>query len=272
MCELMAMAFEAPISADFSIREFAHRGEENADGWGLGWYPDESLAMVKEPVRWGESRYAGFLETYPGLQSRLYLAHVRHKTIGGAPTRCDTHPFARELRGREYCFAHNGTLDDRVWSLLLGQHHPLGSTDSEHAFCHLLGALALRGGHLDDEADWEWLHGMLAGLNALGKLNVLLSDGRRLFVYHDLNGWKGLHFRKVRLGAEHGRHFEDDIMTIDLDADLGNQGIVVATRPLSAHGWHSFRLGELLVLEAGAIRFSSHRDRRAPELQGLAVA
>jgi len=37
MCELMAMCFEAPVSADFSIREFAARGEENADGWGLGW-------------------------------------------------------------------------------------------------------------------------------------------------------------------------------------------------------------------------------------------
>ena len=53
MCELMAMSFEAPISADFSIREFAARGEENPDGWGLGWYPDRSLAVVKEPVRVG---------------------------------------------------------------------------------------------------------------------------------------------------------------------------------------------------------------------------
>ena len=25
-------------------------------GWGLGWYPDRSLAIVKEPVRWGASR------------------------------------------------------------------------------------------------------------------------------------------------------------------------------------------------------------------------
>ena len=53
MCELMAMSFEAPISADFSLREFAARGEENPDGWGLGWYPDRSLAIVKEPVKWG---------------------------------------------------------------------------------------------------------------------------------------------------------------------------------------------------------------------------
>ena len=47
MCELMGLSFAKPISADFSIREFALRSEENADGWGLGWYPDQSLAVEK---------------------------------------------------------------------------------------------------------------------------------------------------------------------------------------------------------------------------------
>src|SRR5690242_3220237 len=110
MCELMGLSFAGPVSADFSIREFGRRGEENADGWGLGWYPDQSLAVAKEPVRWGQSKYTGFLQNYPDLQSRIYIGHVRHKTTGGAPTYADTHPFARELGGRDYCFAHNGTL------------------------------------------------------------------------------------------------------------------------------------------------------------------
>src|SRR5438874_5416469 len=105
MCEFMALCFARPISADFSIREFAARGEENADGWGLAWYPDRSVALIKEPVKWRASRYTGFLETYPDLQAQLYLAHVRHKTAGGLPTHADTHPFVREWAGREYCFA-----------------------------------------------------------------------------------------------------------------------------------------------------------------------
>ena len=33
MCELMGYSFAKPIVADFTIREFARRGEENADGW-----------------------------------------------------------------------------------------------------------------------------------------------------------------------------------------------------------------------------------------------
>ena len=149
-------------------------------------------------MKWASSRYAGFLETYPTLLSRTYIAHVRHKTMGGEPTHADTHPFAREMGGREYCFAHNGTLTGPAWDLPLGHHRPLGDTDSERFFCHLLREIGARGGHLDDLDAWRWLHEVLASANRFGKLNVLLSDGLRLFVYHDENGWKGLNFRKVQ--------------------------------------------------------------------------
>src|SRR5437867_4135652 len=110
MCELLGLSFAAPISADFSMRAFEERDEENPHGWGLAWYPDQSLAIVKEPIEWGKSQHSDFLESYQHLQSRIYIGHVRHKTTGGAPTHADTHPFGRELAGREFCFAHNGTL------------------------------------------------------------------------------------------------------------------------------------------------------------------
>jgi predicted glutamine amidotransferase len=265
MCELMAMSFEAAVSADFSLREFAPRGEENPDGWGLGWYPDRSLALVKEPLKWASSRLAGFLAADAGLSSPIYLAHVRHKTMGGQPTHADTHPFHRERAGRDYCFAHNGTIDGPAWDLPLGRHRPLGETDSERYFCHLLAELDRRKSHLDDPADWRWLHEALASANRFGKLNVLLSDGVRLFVYHDVNGWKGLNFKKIRLHEGQPRHFGDATLAIDLEGEPANHGFVVATCPLSPTGWHPFRLGELIVFEAGEIRFSSHRERGSDE-------
>src|SRR4051794_23895276 len=110
MCELMGVCFERPVPAAFSVREFALRGEHNADGWGLAWYPDQSLAIIKEPIKWGESMHSRFLESYRYVESRIFIAHVRHRTTGGEPTHADTHPFRRELGGREYCCAHNGTL------------------------------------------------------------------------------------------------------------------------------------------------------------------
>ena len=108
----MGMSFERPASADFSIREFALRGEENADGWGLGWYPDRSLAIVKEPVKWRESRYAGFLEDYPDLRSSpLHRARPAQDRGRRADPRRHPSRSRGSWAGREYCFAHNGTLD-----------------------------------------------------------------------------------------------------------------------------------------------------------------
>ncbi len=257
MCELMAMSFDRPISAGFSLREFGPRGEENPDGWGLGWYPDQSLGLFKEPIKWSASRQARFFETEASLSSRIYLAHVRHKTMGGSPTHADTHPFARESGGREYCFAHNGTLDGPAWDLPLGRFQPIGATDSERFFCHLLDRIDQRGKALDDPADWQWLHETLADANRFGKLNVLLSDGHRLFVYHDVNGWKGLNYRKTWFATAQPQHFEDETVAVDLTTSDKNQGIVVATCPLSSSGWEPFQLGELIVFEAGEIRFSS---------------
>jgi glutamine amidotransferase len=261
MCELMGLSLEEPVSADFSIREFADRGKENADGWGLAWYPDRAVAVVKEPVRWGETAFTTFLESYTGLRSSLYIAHVRRKTVGGEPTYADTHPFTREYNGRDYCFAHNGTLKGTFWELPLGRYRPVGHTDSERGFCYLLERIAGRNDPLAAEEDWRRLHGELSRLNDLGTLNCLLSDGRRLFCYHDQAGYKGLTFRKLYLQGSQPRHFEDEELTIDLAESALAQGFMVATHPLGSHSWQPFLHGELLVLEKGDVCFSSHRSR-----------
>jgi glutamine amidotransferase len=256
----MGLSFARPISADFSIRAFGVRGEENADGWGLVWYPDRAVAVVKEPVRWGQTPYPTFLESYPGLNSSLYIAHVRHRTIGGEPTYADTHPFVRELNGHEYCFAHNGTLKGRIWELPLGRYRPVGSTDSQRAFCYMLETIARRREPLTSAEDWRWLGTELARLNELGQFNALLADGRRLFCYHDQGAYKGLTFRRIHLHDGDARHFEDAEVTIDLKEDDVNQGYVIATHPLGSQGWRSFLPGELIVLQGGGVCFSSHRS------------
>jgi glutamine amidotransferase len=258
MCELLGLSFAQPISADFSMREFEKRDGENADGWGLAWYPDRSVAIVKEPMEWGQSKFSGFLESYHHLKSRLYIGHVRHKTTGGAPTHADTHPFGRELGGRDYCLAHNGTLSGPFWELPLRRYRPVGNTDSEYLFCHLLEQISQVDGHLRKPASWPWLHSQLVTWNRWGKLNCLFSDGQRLFCYHDINGWTGLALRKVYVPDHESRSFGDPELRVDLATSSGNHGFVVATCPLTPTGWLHFQRGELMVLEGGVLQFSSH--------------
>jgi len=42
MCELLGMSFNLPVRPSISFRGFRHRGEENPDGWGIAFYPDEA--------------------------------------------------------------------------------------------------------------------------------------------------------------------------------------------------------------------------------------
>jgi glutamine amidotransferase len=95
-------------------------------------------------------------------------------------------------------------------------------------------------------------------------LNCLLSDGQRLFAYHDLAQYKGLCLREVHIHSDETRHFGDAEVNIDLASEAGkplNHGYVIATKPLSSTGWQCFQGGELIVLEAGTIQYSSHAPR-----------
>jgi predicted glutamine amidotransferase len=271
MCELMGMCFEKTVGAEVSIREFALRDFENADGWGLAWYHEGSLTLVKEPLSWRKSKYARFLVSYERLESHIFIGHVRHATVGGPPKHADTHPFSRELSGRHYCFAHNGTVSKAFESFQVQRYHPIGDTDSEYIFCLLLDRIADRGAHLDSGDDWNWFHAQLAMLNELGKLNCLMSDGKRLFCYHDVNGFKGLHMHGAGLDEHEERHLDDPGVSLDIESDDATNGVVVATRPLNESPWHAFRKGELVVIESGKLIFSSSRSRIAQQPRSHAM-
>jgi predicted glutamine amidotransferase len=274
MCELMGMSFAKPVVANVTIQEFSQRSQENADGWGLAWYPDRSLAMVKQPVRWSV-QHTQFLEHYPGLLSSIYVGHMRQRTTGSTPTHADTHPFSRELNGRDYCFAHNGTLAGEFWRRPLARSKPIGGTDSEYLFClvlaelesftHVVDEIAEArhfNSHQDDgklatEQCWKWLHQFLIHMNEYGRLNCILSDGERLLAYHDKHAWKNLTYRTVFMRQDSDQTFGDATVAVNLQAQPVNHGVIVATNPLSIEGWSRFSPGEMKILYQGNIEFSA---------------
>ena len=208
----------------------------------------------------GLAQQTQFLDSYPGLLSSIYVAHVRHRTTGSEPTYADTHPFARELGGREYCFAHNGTLKGGFWQKPLGGFRPVGSTDSEFLFCLLLAELEKRDGGLEDEQQWRGLHQFLIGCNDYGHLNCIFTDGDQLLAYHDKSGFKGLTYRHVFLHEDSVNLFGDATVKVNLQADPVNWGCIVATNPLSAEGWLSFLPGEIKVIQKGKVVWSCRKD------------
>src|SRR6185295_8716906 len=141
MCELLGMECNVPTDITFSFHALSGRGGKHgphADGWGLALYEGRVARVFLETAAAADSPLAKFVREHP-IKTLLAIAHVRRKTRGGVSL-ANTHPFVRELWGRHFVFAHNGTVPG-ARALKLGRFKPLGRTDSEHAFCALLAAL-----------------------------------------------------------------------------------------------------------------------------------
>jgi glutamine amidotransferase len=271
VCELMGISCSNRVKPGRYFNAFRWRGDElpegkgNPDGWGIALYPDGKAAqIIKEAIPASTSGLSKFLSAYDHLRSRLFIAHVR-KASKGAVTYSNSHPFARVVRGRDYVFAHNGTI--RTFrGLRLGRFKPIGTTDSELLFCHLLKLIQERriSGWIDE--DFLELRGFFVALNRLcakkggkpNKLNVLLSDGETLIAYTDLYGRGTLHrllLRKQveRLGVE---NISSECHSITDGS--GKSLAVIATVPLPHNKrWVEMEAGELCAFRDGALVFSS---------------
>jgi glutamine amidotransferase len=183
MCELLGMECNVPTDIVFSFSGLALRGGAcgpHADGWGLALYERKSVRTFLEPGAAAKSPLAEYLRKNP-IKTLLAIAHVRRRTRGPVNL-ANTHPFVRELWGRHFTFAHNGTVKG-VRKLPAGRFSPIGTTDSERAFCVLMNQLERRfpKGHPGNKALVRAVADAGAEIGARGTFNFLLADGEQLF-------------------------------------------------------------------------------------------
>lgn len=187
MCELLALSTSRPARLTFSLHTLASRGGLSGnthDGWGVAFYQGNDVALFREPVAADGSALVSYLETQ-GPSTNLAISHIRHATQGTVQF-ANTQPFIRELGGRTHVFAHNGDLTGIGAASSLGVNHPVGQTDSEHAFCVLLGRLQNLWGNSALPPLGERLSAIAAfaaDLRELGPANFLYADGDALFAH-----------------------------------------------------------------------------------------
>ena len=189
MCELLALSSSRPAHLTFSLQTLAARGGvagSTHDGWGVAFYQGKDVALFREPSAAADSPLVRFLESQ-GPATDLAISHIRHATQGTV-TLANTQPFVRELGGRTHVFAHNGDLHGAFNSevLMLGDHHPVGQTDSEHAFCALLARVSKLWTTIEAptlEARLSLVAEFAADLRTLGPANFLYADGDALFAH-----------------------------------------------------------------------------------------
>lgn len=247
MCELLAMSASRPTEVGRYLSRLMARGGRtgpHADGWGIAYYEGRAARIFKEPAPAAESRLLAMLAE-DSFKSSALIAHIRlaNPSIFGRATG-NTHPFEREWNGRSWVFAHNGKLSGlhersvRPDSRFL----PVGETDSELAFCHILQAV-VRGIGRDRPFSpamlVDTIRPVVDELTTFGEFNFILSDGECLYVHAHTN----LHVLQRTLSTE---------------TDPFNM-ILLATAPLTAEPWQALAPGSIHVYSQGKdVRLARH--------------
>ncbi len=265
MCQLLAMSCNSAAAISFSFTGFAERGgrtDHHADGWGIGFYEACGCRTFHDPAPACSSALAEFVKTYP-IKSRIVLAHIR-KATQGTTGLSNCHPFQREWRGQQWLFAHNGDL--RQWRApLSGAVLPVGTTDSEHAFCWMMESLRFRfkTGDLAPQVLALDIHEMGAAIAELaaqcaahGNFNIVLSNGEYLFLH-----CSSKLFTLTRQHPFPVAQLVDCDMRLDLNAMNAptDRITIVATEPLTSdEPWQALATGTTLAIKDGEIVWSHH--------------
>lgn len=265
MCELFGMSSRLPATVNLSMEEFARHGGltgPHADGWGMAFFEGAAIRLLKEPEPAADSPWIAFVREQ-GIKSPLVISHVRRATRGPRSL-ANTQPFGREMGGRMHVFAHNGFLDG-VDDLELGAFRPVGETDSELAFCHLLARLQplwMDGAPPEPTDILPIVADVAKRLAAMGPANFLYADGQTLYVHSDRRTGPdgvivppGLHILMRECPAE-----ADVVHGPGVRIDAGKQSVVlVASRPLSEEPWQPLAEGTVLALSEGTAIGSAQR-------------
>lgn len=252
MCQLLGMNCNVPTDICFSFTGFQARGgltDHHRDGWGIAFFEGKGVRVFLDPRPSVESPVAELVRRYP-IRSLNVIAHIRKATQGDI--RLDnTHPFQRELWGRYWIFAHNGNLLDYA-PTLDGRFQPVGTTDSERAFCHIMQTLAQRfpDGMPPPDALYACLRELAIAIGRYGEFNFMLSNGERLFA-HCASRLACI----VRKAPFATAHLSDQDVTVDFArlTTPEDRVAVIATTPLTDNEtWTAIPPGTLLSFRHGA--------------------
>lgn len=234
MCELYGFSGSQEQNLTPYLLQFFSHGVDNPHGWGIAdLNRPGDMHVETEAVRSDKSQLLPHIIKNQ-RPSKLLMAHIRYGTVGEARA-VNCHPFVfPDYSAARWAFMHNGTI---FHGDVLGkyQRQQRGTTDSERILLYLIDSLNnayAENKSTDGEAiRKQVIERIVFELSPGNKLNLILSDGKKLYVHTNM---KGTLFYKQEFG---GIHF--------------------ATVPLDEEKWSPVELNRLLVYEGGELIYRS---------------
>lgn len=252
MCQLLGMNCNVPTDICFSFEGFSKRGGEtdhHSDGWGIAFFEGKGVRIFLDSKSTIDSPIAELVKRYP-IHSLNVIAHIRKATQGVVALE-NSHPFIRELWGKYWIFAHNGNLT-KFDPAPFHRYRPVGTTDSERAFCYILEGLCRQFPDSEPELPvfYDALSNLTQELSAHGTFNYLLSNGDYLFAHCSTQ----LSYI-IRQAPWPVAHLVDDDIAVDFSTLTGarDRVAIITTVPLTDNEtWTQIPQGRLLVFKDGA--------------------
>lgn len=253
MCQLLAMNCNTPTDICFSFEGFAQRGgltDEHNDGWGISFFEESACRSFHDTLPAAKSPIAKLIKDYP-IKAFNVIAHIRMATIGAVELK-NTQPYIRELWGQQWVYAHNGDLWDYKFTNS-SPAQPIGTSDSEAAFCDLLNEL--RKLNPVEEPELKQIYNCIKSFSEntakFGTFNLLLSNGKYIFAHctTDL-------CYIIRKAPFSEAHLSDKDISINFSEHTTHKDrvAIIATKPLTDNEqWTVFEKGQLLVFENGEL-------------------
>ncbi|MFQ1015020.1 class II glutamine amidotransferase [Avibacterium paragallinarum] len=250
MCQLLGMNCNTPTDIVFSFEGFRRRAgltDCHSDGFGIAFFEGKGVRIFRDNKAGHSSPIADCVKQYH-IKSFNVIAHIR-KATQGAVTIENTHPFIREIWGENWVFAHNGNLTS-IPDMSESFCQPIGSTDSEAAFCYMAEQLKNRFRKKPTEEEiFQTIQEITKELARNGTFNFILSNGNWMIAHCSTN----LHYltRKSPFGTAQ-RIDDDDVIDFREYTTEKDKVTIITTFPLTKNEpWIKMEHGGFVFFKDG---------------------
>ncbi len=271
--DILAFSFDglSSPSIDLKFRKGPQKGDHTL-GWGLTWYPGDTKAAIvaKDPSARDTQTLHGAMHDWDSFRSTVFMCKVRGAASGY--THLETQPFSRSFAGQDWVFMHNGNLDKTAMAKLHFNKsiflEPLGRTDSELAFCFLLGKVQDYGARTLSDVDHQVLLSWFLQLDDLGSADMVISDGITVAAFYGTTSESKLFYSRLKPPhGEHGYHSESASFALNNPRDTFRTALVFCSAPFKQGDWKSMHRGQLIIARRGTINWTNKKDDDKQPLQ-----
>ncbi|MCZ4279900.1 class II glutamine amidotransferase [Kiloniella laminariae] len=262
LSDILAISFDGRGSPSININLPNQDGDSTSHGWGFGWYPDDhkSSMVAKDPAARGNQVLVDAITEWSNFRSTVFFSKI-HGASKGYSHR-ETQPFSRSFAGRDWLFMHNGHLDKAKLAELHGEQsrllEPLGSTDSELAFCDILAQLQRGNARRISDVDPTVLHGWFLRFDGIGSSDMYITDGDSIACFHGSLSPKPLCYTRIQPPDNRDSYVSPAAEVILNDPrDTYRTALVVSSSPFTNGAWVDMQPGQMIVIRRGSVIWDS---------------